>query len=364
MKKNKIILTLATILIASQPIVNGLAFAETKTQETTTISQNVQKDYNNKINFRGIEVQGHIYHGGQIQFDVSDPTNKKINVTDVRGSQYPTHPYFGNDTYMSVTLSDAYGNVKKSVDVKGNDRIDKMCELTGTTFEYGDYLKITHREAPSRLKIDGKVINDFSYDHIPTWVLNQYHYRITEKGLQLVWDSVLNAEVKQSYWDDTLDNSTFTLNAKFAFDNQKISNEYSEKLLIKDSNGNEVGKIDGKSLNWFSEDADIYNSAQFILKKDILENLKEGTYSFTLQVLKNGKVQTNIDLLQNENTKPVNPIIRPNAISEHDKISLRYNVYKNINDTEEKIIGNKSYKFKTTDSKTGNVLLEVKNLNK
>lgn len=360
MKKNKIILTLATVLIASQPIFNGLAFAETKTQETTTISQNVQKDYKNKIDFRGIDVQGHIYHGGQIQFDVSDPDNKKINVTDVRGYQYATHPYFGNDTYMSVTLSDAYGNVKKSVDVKGNDRIDKMCELTGTTFEYGDYLKITHKEAPSRLKIEGSVINDFSYDHIPTWVLNQYHYRITEEGLQLVWDSVLNAEVKESYWDDTLGNSTFALNAKFAFDNQKISKEYNEKLLIKDSNGTVVREIDGTSLNWFSEDADIYNSAQFILNKDILESLEEGTYSFTLQVLKNGNVQTNIDLLQNENTKPFAPIIRPNTISEHDRVSLRYNVHKNINETEEKTIGNKSYKFKTTHSKTGNVLLEVK----
>lgn len=361
MKKNKIILTLATILIASQPIVNGLAFAETKTQETTTISQNVQKDYKNKIDFRGIDVQGHIYHGGQIQFDVSDPDNKKINVTDVRGYQYATHPYFGNDTYMSVTLSDAYGNVKKSVDVKGNDRIDKMCELTGTTFEYGDYLKITHKEAPSRLKIDGSVINDFSYDHIPTWVLDQYHYRITEEGLQLVWDSVLNAEVKESYWDDTYDNSTFALNAKFAFDNQRISKEYNEKLLIKNSNGEVVKEIDGTSLNWFSQDANIYDSAQFILNKDILENLEAGTYSFTLQVLKNGNVQTNIDLLQNENTKPFAPIIRPNTISENDRVSLRYNVHKNINENEEKTIGNKSYKFKTTHSKTGKVLLEVKN---
>ena len=342
--KKKLIIALAATLILGQASFTTQAFATTNKNTVQTISENQKQVYKNRIFVRGIDIQSHAYHGAYIDFDVTDPQNKKLVVNDMKGEQYAIHPNFRD--YFSVKLYDAYGNLKKEVSLHGWDNLSKLNELNDTPFEYGDYLKFTHAEPKNRLTVSGSVIGGFSDPKLYPWVLQQYHHEITEEGLKLVYETGGVSTVQESYWDDTYDNSTFALNTKFGIKQNTFDSSYSEKLLIKDKDGKVVQEVDGYSLNWYSEDPNNYNGAQYILNKSVFENLKEGKYTFVTRVMKDGKKVTDIALTQNENTNPL----------------ARYIVNRNINDNGTQTIGDKTYTFKTEYSRTGQVFLEVKNI--
>lgn len=339
MIKKKLIIALAATLLIGNSVISTTTFADTNKNEIQTISENKTQKYTNDIFIRGIEVQGHRYHGGYIKFDVSDPENKKFKVSDMLGFQYAIHPYFGNNTYFSVNLYDPYGKLKASVDLKGNDRLDKLNQINNVGFNYGDYLKINVAQL-NTLRINGTILNNKKYEGnvIPRWVLEQNHYEITEKGLKLVYETGGVSDIQQGYWKNTSAGPAFILDAKFKAGNRTFDSTYSQTLLIRNEKGETVREITGVSTDKFSEDPNNLNGAEFTLNKKQIQGLPTGEYTFVLRINKNGQKVTDIAIVQNED----------NDLST------------NINDTKPFTMGTKVYTFKTENSRTGLVKLEIK----
>jgi Peptidase M60, enhancin and enhancin-like/Putative mucin or carbohydrate-binding module/N-terminal domain of M60-like peptidases len=74
---------------------------------------------------------------------------KKLNVTATNGE---VHYYFPDETYMAITVYDKNNNEKKRVEVKGTENTKEFQQqLNEMDFEYGDTVKVYHRES-NRLK--------------------------------------------------------------------------------------------------------------------------------------------------------------------------------------------------------------------
>lgn len=347
--KKKLIIALATVLIVGQATVSTTVFAESNKKSVETISETQKQEYPNKITVRGLGLEGHAYRGADIGLNTE---TKKFEVSGMSGTAYRIHYRFGDNKYFTLKLYDAYGNLKKELDLKGVDKVNKLNELNDVSFEYGDFIRLYHAESKDRLGITGDMVHRL-YPTLYKWVLEQNIYQITEAGLKEVYDYEGRriSDAKESYWDDTYDNSTFTLNAKFGIiepnkTSKTFDSSYNSTLVIK-KDGSEVVKTPGYALNWFSEDPNNYNGAQFVLTKDVFEHLDEGKYTFVTRIEKDGRTIANIDLVQNENRNPFS----------------RYVVNTNINDNGTQIIGDKAYTFTTEYSRTGQITLEVKNVN-
>lgn len=339
MIKKKLIIALTATLLIGNSVISTTTFADANKNELQTIAENQTQEYPNNIFIRGIQVQSHIYHGGYIKFDVSDPENKKLKTSDMLGVEYIIHPYFGNNTYFSIKLYNPYGNLKASVDLKGNDKLSKLNQINNVGFEYGDYLKISVAQQ-NVLRINGNILNNQSYsgDVIPNWVLKQNHYEITEKGLKLVYENGQVSDIQQGYWKNTSAGPALILDAKFKLGDKIFDSTYSQTLLIKNAKGEVVREISGVSIDKFSENPNNLNGAEFTLTKKQIQGLPIGEYTFVLRINKDAQKVADINLVQNED----------NDLST------------NINDTKPFTMGTRVYTFKTENSRTGLVKLEIK----
>ena len=349
MKKKLVLLLAATLLVGTSSLTTPV-HAAINTNQIETASEKAAAQYPSRIFFKAMDIQNLPYHGAFIDFDISDPKNKKIVISDMLGGSLGVNTSIaGRAEYFSFKLYDPYGNLKKDVSLIGYDKLEKLNVLNDTPFDYGDYFKLSDVFSS---RIDGTLLNN-PYPFFTSVILNNNHFTITEKGLKLVPDSEVatgSSEVKESYWDDTYDETYpntnfFTLNAKFDYNYQEFDQSYSETLLVKKQDGTVVKEIAGTSVPWYSTGLSSYNGSQFLFNKGVLQDLEEGTYSFSMKLLKDGSEIATMDLVQNETQ---------NLLS-------RYVVHKNINDTGSKTLDNKTYTFKTSNGRTGNVLLEVKN---
>ncbi|MPQ43127.1 putative mucin/carbohydrate-binding domain-containing protein [Clostridium tarantellae] len=112
-----------------------------------------------------------------------DDINKKL-VVNSSGDQ--VHVYFST-VYFSATLYDNNGNEMVTASALGTGTADNFANtLNGVSFQYGYYLKVTHAEPDSRLKLTGNVINspkDLSQGFNGVDLTTAMFY-ITNKGLQ------------------------------------------------------------------------------------------------------------------------------------------------------------------------------------
>ena len=128
------------------------------------------------------------------------------------GGVHPFHPYFGDNPYVTITLLDQFGNVKKEFSLRGNASVEEAKELENWSFEYGYRLRIKHREADWRVKFYGSVTdpkgkpveglnNKTSQETLAT-----YDFQITPSGLKEVQKNVVEISDKKALIN-TLQNS-------------------------------------------------------------------------------------------------------------------------------------------------------------
>ena len=243
MKKKLVIILAATLLVGNAKIATT-ALAATNTKQLENYSKEITKEYPSKFYFGVPTSEGESPRNSYISFDVSDPNHKTINLTNIIEGDKPIAPEYWY-RYFSLNLYDPYGNLKKTVAVKGTDSLNTLAErLNGTEFKYGDFLTFTHQESDKYFKVDGVFQDKFFDDFIPRWVLSNYQFKITEAGLKLDPMYVHVAEVKESYWDDTYDEKFpnhrfFTLNVKFGvdldgLDIDNFDETFKQTLLVKD----------------------------------------------------------------------------------------------------------------------------------
>ncbi len=126
-----------------------------------------------------------------------DPINQTI-IASTQSANSTIHNYF-SDTYFSVTLYDATTKKEKlSVSANGTDTPAAFVDqLQGTAYQLGDIIKITHREAASRLDVYPAGLELLNS---PDTV--QY-YQLTENGFSPTSDAALQKIVFQglSDWD-------------------------------------------------------------------------------------------------------------------------------------------------------------------
>ena len=189
MKKNKITYLIVATTIATQilpvgSIISNAQQVESKVAtvregKTIGLSNNVIEALGLRYNFYG----QYVYQGFKIRFDTE---NKTFKVTDKGIDNDYMHEGFPNQTYFKIDLYGSDGTLKDSVSLQGNQTVELIeRNLNGKHFEYGDYIKIYHREGYNRLKIQGDVINattDFSQGTSPD-ILNSNCFKITRKGL-------------------------------------------------------------------------------------------------------------------------------------------------------------------------------------
>lgn len=348
MKKKLVLLLAATLLVGSSAIATPTS-AAINTNKIETTSEKIAVKYPSRIFVNAMDVHNLEYHGAYIDFDITNPRNKKIVINGMLGGSLGVDTSIaGRNMFFSLKLYSSQGELKKEVSLTGYDKLEKLNEINNTTFNYGDYLKLAFG-TPRAFRIDGTLLNN-SYPFFTSVVLNNNRFKITENGLKLVPDSatpVASSEVKECYWDNTtLPNTTlFTLNAKFGYNDQEFDRTYKQTLLLKKEDGTVVEEITGTSVPWYSIDLNSYNGSQFLFREELLEDLEDGIYSLSMKLEKNNKEIFTTDLVQNGPENSLN----------------KYVVHKNINDTGSKTLHGKTYEFKTDNGRTGNVLLEVKN---
>lgn len=98
------------------------------------------------------------------------------------------------DTYFKMVLYDANGNVKKRVEINGDDRsnTNKLDELKfqGWSYQYGDMISLWHYEAPVKISIAGNVKQDTGKETInftnglTKKVLEETRFELTSTGLK------------------------------------------------------------------------------------------------------------------------------------------------------------------------------------
>lgn len=111
---------------------------------------------------------------------------KKIEVYNTK-EDINLHDYF-DGAYAGIELYDSNMNVKKSLFMKGteplkNNKVFQDIKKNGISYEYGDIIRVHHREPQSRLKMR----NMSSASEINTY------YRITQNGLEKIDPISVNA---------------------------------------------------------------------------------------------------------------------------------------------------------------------------
>ncbi|HBC2031549.1 TPA: FIVAR domain-containing protein, partial [Clostridium perfringens] len=84
-----------------------------------------------------------------------------------------------------------------------------------------------------------------------------------------------SANIKQSYWDG----DDFVINGNINIGDKELDKSITKKLIIKNSQGEEVNSINTASVDWFTKNGD-YSGFQAVIPKAIIEQLKVGEYSF------------------------------------------------------------------------------------
>ena len=129
-------------------------------------------NYPNVIKVLGLPVQGHKNpHGFHIEFDTE---NQKLKITNVYGIQYGMNSNFGSNDYIKIELIGENGQVKETLDLKGNIETRKALDLNGVDFKYRDTIKIHHEEGVDRYEVTNLEGQTGRTD---------YEYKITAKGL-------------------------------------------------------------------------------------------------------------------------------------------------------------------------------------
>lgn len=112
--------------------------------------------------------------------------NPAKKVLDVTSSGDEIHYYFENQEYFAVEFYSADGTLRANAHAVGKGNANAIEEaLNGEAFEYGDYIKIRHRE-PGRAKLYGEVLGspiDFSQGSSKVDLATSYFY-ITPDGLE------------------------------------------------------------------------------------------------------------------------------------------------------------------------------------
>ncbi|MCX0365374.1 FIVAR domain-containing protein [Clostridium perfringens] len=141
------------------------------------------------------------------------------------------------------------------------------------------------------------------------------------------------SEIKQSYWDG----NSFVINGVVNIGDKELAKGDIRKLVILDSDGNQVSEVPVTSLDWFSNKGN-FSGFQAIIPEALMEQLTIGTYSLEVQTT-------------------YNEVEYSNKIKQVPSLLRVFSIYKDVNDTEEKLFNNLLYKF-TTDS-NNNVVLNV-----
>uniref|UniRef100_UPI0039EC7B9D hypothetical protein n=1 Tax=Clostridium perfringens TaxID=1502 RepID=UPI0039EC7B9D len=132
-----------------------------------------------------------------------------------------------------------------------------------------------------------------------------------------------SANIKQSYWDG----DEFVINGNINIGDKELDKSITKKLIIKNSQGEEVNSINTASVDWFTKNGD-YSGFQAVIPKAIIEQLKVGEYSF--------EVRTTYDDVEYSD-----------QLKQEPSLLRIFNVHKDINNTESKSINNLVYKFAT-----------------
>ncbi|MPQ44036.1 putative mucin/carbohydrate-binding domain-containing protein, partial [Clostridium tarantellae] len=140
----------------------------------------------NKIEENFIRVDGFGNWGERDKFKIGfEDINKTIKVYDQKSDEI--HNLFNN--YFNISIFNKMGKEKKSVTISGKDRgnSDKINEINGFQYEYGDLIKLWHAE-PNKLHIKGEVIDatkDYSNENTGV-SRNDLVLEITKDGLKEV----------------------------------------------------------------------------------------------------------------------------------------------------------------------------------
>ena len=192
-RNNKIAFLIACATISTQIISTGFIANAQAPKNTSTTVINTQENYPNEVTLSGVW-----YSPGPQSFKLKfDREKQKLIATDLRFPNNAMHTGFA-DTYIKLELIGKNGKVKDTFSMNGTDKVDKVNEINAPDkfkFEYGDYLKIYHREAGWRTKISGTV-QDASLgtnykEEVSGDILSKYVFKITETGLQQVKESSL-----------------------------------------------------------------------------------------------------------------------------------------------------------------------------
>lgn len=156
-----------------------------------TIPQTTLAD--NSISVKGIRFGSNSQYGDvDTRFKITfNDRSRKIYVINQDGRSMNSRI---KDTYFKMVLYDAKGNVKKTVEINGDDRSNtkKLDELKfqGWSYQYGDMISLWHYEAPLKIGIVGTVTQDAGENSIDFEsgltknILEETRFALTSTGLK------------------------------------------------------------------------------------------------------------------------------------------------------------------------------------
>ncbi|MDM0612619.1 hypothetical protein QTH09_16525, partial [Clostridium perfringens] len=286
----------------------------TKEVSALTPAVNVKTMY---FNESGLVVDGNFGFQGT---SLNNPISVKLLIKDSTGNVIETIDTWKagwgekNTGFQGIISKEVLSKI-----TKGEYTLFAKANFDGKNYE-------TKLVTDSNFKVEN-IINDFCQIAV-----NANSDSITfEKITAVRFES--QSEIKQSYWDG----NSFVINGVVNIGDKELAKGDIRKLVIIDSDGNQVSEVPVTSVDWFSNKGN-FSGFQAIIPEALMEQLTIGTYSLEVQTT-------------------YNEVEYSNKIKQVPSMLRIFSIYKDVNDTEEKLFNNLLYKFAT--DLNNNVVLNV-----
>ncbi|HAT4365449.1 TPA: hypothetical protein I9148_003037 [Clostridium perfringens] len=287
----------------------------TKELSVLTPSVNVKTMY---FNESGLVVDGNFGFQGT---SLDNPIKVKLLIKDYTGNTIETIDTWNaswgekNTGFQGIISNEVLSKI-----TKGEYTLVAKADFNGENYE-------TKLVTDSSFKFNSVINDSFKIE------VNATSDSVTfEKVTALKFDS--SSEIKQSYWDG----DNFVINGVVNIGDKVLDKNDIKKVVIKDSDGNQVGEVSTVSVDWFSKKGN-FSGFQAIIPETLMEKLDIGTYSLEVQTTYN-------DIEYSNEIKQIPSLLRV------------FSIYKNVNDTEGKLFNGLLYKFATGSN--SNVVLNIK----